>query len=157
MKNYIIGILVLFAVIGYLRTSNNTSTITHEVPTTYEQTVQPLQQKVQQSKPKPKTHTIFRNGQQAKGVGTVIRTLSDDIQGSRHQRFIIKLSSGKTLLIAHNIDLAPRISYLKVGDSVEFYGVYENNSKGGVIHWTHHDPHNRHLAGWLRHKGRTYQ
>ena len=89
--------------------------------------------------------------------GTVIRILDDDNNGSRHQRFIIKLSSGQTLLIAHNIDIAPRINNLSMGDSVSFLGQYEANSKGGVIHWTHRDPKGLHAAGWLNHKGQVYQ
>lgn len=94
---------------------------------------------------------------QVAGKGTVIKVLADDLQGSRHQRFIVRLDSGQTLLIAHNIDLAPRVSGLRPGDSVEFYGEYEWNSKGGVIHWTHHDPDGGHPAGWLKHNGKTYQ
>lgn len=99
----------------------------------------------------------WRPGQQVQGSGRVTRILSDDNDGSRHQRFILQLSSGQTLLIAHNIDLAPRVSSLKAGDTVQFYGVYEPNSQGGVIHWTHHDPQGRHVAGWLEHNGRRYQ
>jgi hypothetical protein len=91
------------------------------------------------------------------GRGTVIRILPDDNDGSRHQRFILQLDSGHTLLVAHNIDLAPRIPDLKVGDVVEFSGEYEWNPQGGVIHWTHHDPQGRHPAGWLRYQGKTYQ
>jgi hypothetical protein len=36
---------------------------------------------------------------------------------------------------------------------------YKNkwNPQGGVIHWTHHDPAGRHLSGWVKHNGRTYQ
>ncbi len=104
--------------------------------------------------------TAFRNQQsdvQVEGVGVVTRILSDDNKGSRHQRFIIRLLSGQTLLIAHNIDLAPRIRSLKEGDTVGFYGEYEWNSKGGVVHWTHHDPRGRHVDGWLKHNGRVYQ
>ena len=67
------------------------------------------------------------------------------------------MSNGQTLLVAHNIDLAPRIEGLRTGDTVEFYGEYEWNPKGGVIHWTHHAPNNDHVGGWLRHAGRTYQ
>ena len=98
-----------------------------------------------------------KSGIQVEGEGIVIKILPDDNDGSRHQRFILRLDSGQTLLIAHNIDLAPRVSSLSEGDSVAFYGVYEWNSKGGVIHWTHHDPNGRHVAGWLQHKGKTYQ
>jgi hypothetical protein len=98
-----------------------------------------------------------RSGVQTQGKGVVIKILPDDNQGSRHQRFIVKLRSGQTLLIAHNIDLAPRLSTLRKGDTVAFYGEYEWNPKGGVIHWTHHDPSGRHEPGWLKHNGRTYQ
>ncbi|QYJ95603.1 DUF3465 domain-containing protein [Shewanella spartinae] len=98
-----------------------------------------------------------QSGVQIQGEGEVIRLLSDDTKGSRHQRFILRLASGQTLLVAHNIDLAPRIADLKVGDSVGFFGEYEWNARGGVIHWTHHDPRGRHPAGWLSHGGRKYQ
>lgn len=98
-----------------------------------------------------------KSGVQVNGEGVVSRLLADDNDGSRHQRFILTLPSGQTLLVAHNIDLAPRIASLKSGDSVSFNGVYEWNAKGGVIHWTHNDPSGRHEAGWLRHAGQTYQ
>ena len=94
---------------------------------------------------------------QVKGSGIVIRTLADDKKGSQHQRFLVKLSSGNTILIAHNIDLAPRINALREGDIIEFYGEYEWNEKGGVVHWTHRDPRGNHESGWLKHKGSTYQ
>lgn len=103
------------------------------------------------------TTTALVSGTQAQGSGIVVRVLSDDNDGSRHQRFILKLNSGRTLLVAHNIDLAPRISGLRQGDTVEFNGEYESNSQGGVIHWTHRDPSGGHVDGWLKHDGRTYQ
>lgn len=104
--------------------------------------------------------TAYNNKQsdvQVLGRGTVMRTLPDDNDGSRHQRFILELDNGQSVLIAHNIDLAPRISGLNRGDTVEFFGEYEWNSKGGVIHWTHDDPNHRHIDGWLKHRGRIYQ
>ena len=98
-----------------------------------------------------------QSGVQVMGEGVVQTLLSDDNQGSRHQRFILRLASGQTVLVAHNIDLAARIASIRTGDTVEFHGVYEWNDKGGVVHWTHHDPAGRHIAGWLKHGGRTYQ
>lgn len=104
--------------------------------------------------------SAYKNRQhdlQVQGSGVVIKILRDDLKGSKHQRFIIKLRNGQTLLIAHNIDLSPRVANLKQGDRVAFYGEYEWNPKGGVIHWTHHDPQRRHLAGWLKCNGKKYQ
>ncbi len=97
------------------------------------------------------------SGLQVTGTGTVTRVLPDDNDGGRHQRFIVELSSGQTLLIAHNIDAAPRIDSLIPGDAVEFSGVYEWNDEGGVVHWTHHDPDGVHQPGWLKHDGALYQ
>ena len=94
---------------------------------------------------------------QVRSTGVVIKLLPDDNSGSRHQKFILKLARGHTVLVAHNIDLAPRITSIKNGDSVEFYGEYEWNSKGGVVHWTHQDPSGKHQDGWLRHNGTLYE
>ncbi len=91
------------------------------------------------------------------GSGKVTRVLADDNDGSRHQRFILELSDGHTVLIAHNIDLAPRLDDLRRGDRVAFKGVYEWNDRGGVVHWTHHDPQGRRAGGWLEHDGRRYE
>ena len=94
---------------------------------------------------------------QVEGQGTVERVLSDDNEGGRHQRFILRLKTGQTVLIAHNIEFAARIPSLNVGDTVAFSGEYEWSPKGGVVHWTHDDPNGRHQAGWLQHNGRSFQ
>jgi Protein of unknown function (DUF3465) len=98
-----------------------------------------------------------RSDLQILGSGTVIKVLPDDVIGDKHQKFLLKLSATQTLLIAHNIDIAARIANLKEGDKVEFYGEYEWNERGGLIHWTHHDPEGRHVDGWLKHQGKIYQ
>lgn len=94
---------------------------------------------------------------QVQGEGEVIKILADDNQGSKHQRFIVRAPEGFTVLVAHNIDLAPRVEKLAVGDKISFFGEYVWNEKGGVMHWTHSDPRGRHIAGWLKHSGVTYQ
>ena len=98
-----------------------------------------------------------RSGEMVEGVGTVERVLRDDDDGSRHQRFIVRLVSGQTLLVSHNIDLAARIANLEEGDEVMFRGQYEWNDRGGVLHWTHHDPDGHRQGGWLEHEGATYR
>src|SRR5262245_16583009 len=62
---------------------------------------------------------------EVEGRSKVKKILSDDNEGSRHQRFVLQLDSGQTLLVTHNIDIAPRIPDLREGDEVEFRGVYE--------------------------------
>ncbi len=89
--------------------------------------------------------------------GVVKKILKDDQEGAAHQRFIVELSNGHTVLIAHNLDLASRVTKLDVGDAVSFKGEYEWNNQGGVVHWTHHDPAGKHPGGWVKHEGMTYQ
>lgn len=88
--------------------------------------------------------------------GTVDRTLADDNDGSRHQRFILRLDSGRTVLVAHNIDLAERVP-LGENDRVTLRGEYEWSSQGGTVHWTHHDPKQWREGGWIEHNGTRYQ
>ena len=101
-------------------------------------------------------HADHQSGLWVEAGGEVQRVLADDNEGSRHQRFIVRLSNDHTLLIAHNIDLAQRVP-LEQGDRVDFRGEYEWNERGGVVHWTHHDPRNRHGGGWVEHQGTRYR
>lgn len=143
IKKFLIPVLVVFFILGYLQEQDFLF-------------------------PGPEPSAIDNSGIQAayenkqsdvqvKGKGTVTRILRDDLEGSRHQKFILKLDSGQTLLVSHNIDLAPRLDQLRTGDTVEFFGEYEWNPNGGVVHWTHHDPRGRHVSGWLKYRGKTYQ
>jgi len=88
--------------------------------------------------------------------GTVIKRLKDDREGSQHQRFLIRVAPDITLLVSHNIDLAPRVP-LQRGDTIQLRGVYEWNNKGGLLHWTHHDPGGKKKGGWIKLNGRVYR
>lgn len=94
---------------------------------------------------------------QVEGEGTISKLLPDDMSGARHQKMIVVLNSGQTILIAHNIDLAEKIDSIRLGDLIAFNGEYEWNEKGGLVHWTHLDPKGNHIAGWLNYNGKIYQ
>ena len=95
-------------------------------------------------------------GRWIEDTGFVVRLLSDDDDGSRHQRFIVELKQRQSLLMAHNIDLAPRVP-VGLSDRVRFRGVYEWNDLGGLVHWTHHDPLGEEDGGYIRYRARTYE
>lgn len=54
-----------------------------------------------------------RSNIQVQSRGLIKAILRDDNNGSRHQKIILELSTGQTVLVAYNIDLAPRIESLK--------------------------------------------
>lgn len=89
--------------------------------------------------------------------GVITKILSDDTVGGRHQRFIIQMTNSQTLLIAHNIDIAPRVSGINIGSIIYAHGEYVWNSQGGLVHWTHHDPDGVHENGWIIFEGTKYQ
>ena len=100
-----------------------------------------------------------RSGQMVEFKARIVKILTDDNDGARHQRFILAIdhtpSPTDSILIAHNIDLAPRVP-IETGDTVTVYGQYEWNERGGVVHWTHHDPGGRHADGWIEHDDQRY-
>ena len=100
-----------------------------------------------------------RSGQMVELNARVVKLLDDDNDGSRHQRFLLAIdytpSPIQTVLVAHNIDLAPRVP-LTEGSVIRIYGQYEWNDRGGVLHWTHHDPGGRHAEGWIELDGTVY-
>ncbi len=113
-----------------------------------------------QIKPQVEVVKKSQSDTQVRGCAVVIKVLPDDTKGHKHQKMIVKLtnvSPKRTVLIAHNIDLAPRVKDLTEGDKIRFYGEYEYNDRGGVVHWTHHDPAGRHQNGWIERQGKRYQ
>jgi len=104
-----------------------------------------------------KAYHSHTSGIMVTAEGSVERTLADDTSGDRHQRFIVRLPSGITVLVAHNIDAAPRVPGVAVGGAVKLHGQYEWTDKGGTIHWTHRDYRGSHEAGWIEYKGIRYE
>ena len=90
-------------------------------------------------------------------AATIAKVLPDDLRGTRHQRLLVRLSSGATVLIAHNIDLASPIADPQPGEAITFKGEYVWNARGGVVHWTHHDPRGHQAAGWIDYHGHRYE
>jgi hypothetical protein len=101
--------------------------------------------------------TNRRTGITVQHWGTVERTMSDD-QGAagKLQKFVLALENRHTLLVAHDVDVAPRVP-LAIGDRVEFRGRYDWNGAGGLIYRTHHDPQMIFEDGWIRHNGKVYR
>jgi hypothetical protein len=88
---------------------------------------------------------------------TVVQVLPDRVSASGiHEQFIVRLTSGDlTLLVEHNLSIAPRAP-VAVGDHVIVHGEYIWNAQGGLIHFTHHDPQGRHEGGFIEENGSTY-
>jgi hypothetical protein len=86
----------------------------------------------------------------------VVKALPDDEHPPRHQRFLVRVADLPTILVAHNVDLAPRVPIV-VDDEIEIRGEFEWNDKGGVLHWTHRDPQGRKPGGWIRRRGVAYE
>lgn len=86
----------------------------------------------------------------------VVKLLPDDTETPKHQKFLVEVVSGDTLLVAHNIDTAPRVP-LKVGQSIVIRGRYEWSDKGGLLHFTHRDSDKGRPRGWIEAGGRRYE
>jgi hypothetical protein len=86
----------------------------------------------------------------------VFKLLPDDTEGIPHERFLLRLANGTTVLVAHDTAMAPRVP-LNVGDLITVHGEYIWNERGGVIHWTHHSDNGRHEGGWIDFNGQRYQ
>lgn len=89
-------------------------------------------------------------------TGRVTRLLPPDNDGKPHQRFVVELDSRRTLLVAHNLSVSQPVP-LRRGDRVRVHGEYEWNDRGGLIHWTHHDPEGWREGGWIEHDGRRFE
>lgn len=88
--------------------------------------------------------------------GVVTRLIPDDPEIERHQRMIVDIGAGRTLLVTHNLDVSRRVP-AGLGDRVEVRGMFEWNDRGGLLHWTHDDPFTGESAGYIRLRGACYR
>jgi len=86
----------------------------------------------------------------------VRKLLREDDEGLPHQKFLISLSNGTTILIAHDLKMADHVP-IQPGDIVRIHGEYIWNPRGGLIHWTHHTDTPYHEGGWIELNGRRYE
>jgi hypothetical protein len=86
----------------------------------------------------------------------VKKILPDDTKGLPHQRLILAVENGSTVLLAHDIKYAPKVP-VQVGDMLVVKGEYIWNRKGGVVHWTHHSDSPRHEGGYIEFGGQKYE
>ena len=100
---------------------------------------------------------IYPNHSRIEAEGEVAVILAYDPADSRYQKFMVRLKTGKLLLISHDTASAPRIEKLKLGDRIAFCGEYSQSLNGEEVSWTHKDRDGQHEAGWLKHNGKTYQ
>ncbi len=89
-------------------------------------------------------------------IAQVIRLLPTDENGLRHQKFLIRLTNGTTVLVANDLSMGQQVP-LNPGDIVEIKGEFIWTRRGGVLHWTHHTDEASHPGGWIRLGNQTYQ
>ncbi len=79
-------------------------------------------------------------------------------ESGTHEHFDVRISSGaaeQDILVADNVSIGAAAP-VRTGDTVIVKGVLEVDPTGPVIHWTHHDPANRHVAGFVLLDGKMY-
>jgi hypothetical protein len=86
---------------------------------------------------------------------TVTKLLPDDNSGLRHQKWIVALANGSSIMGVYNIDMGERIP-LKVGDVINMGGQYIWENGGGLLHWLHADPQGRRPDGYVEVNGVRY-
>ena len=141
--------VVCFAIYHYFKPASapNTPTVkpTDQTETAYQQATEQIRSA--RLNPNAKFRTIIK--------GEVLKLLPDDNAGVRHQRFLVKLAPDVVVLIAHNLDLAKRVP-AQIHQPIIINGEFVANDKGGMMHWTHHDPQGG-QGGWIDYREQRYQ
>lgn len=93
--------------------------------------------------------------------GTVARILGTrQGRSGAHEGFLLHLRGagghGLSVRVETNVDITGAIP-LEPGESVEVRGEYIYDPRGGIIHYTHHDPAGRHESGYVEAGGDLYR
>lgn len=99
---------------------------------------------------------LFARHSHVESVGQVVMLIVPEASSSGCQKFVIKLATGDLVLVNHNIEKAPPVEDLKLGDTVAFAGEYTTGLNGDEVTKTYADPTGAGQAGWIRHNGRVY-
>jgi hypothetical protein len=107
----------------------------------------------------PKTEVTV----QAK-VDKILPDFDNPRNGLVHEQFLIKMSDGTDVFVAHDLNYAPRVP-LQVGEDIKLKGEWipTNENHGGVdtigvLHWTHHsEDEHRHQSGYIEAGGQHYE
>jgi hypothetical protein len=91
--------------------------------------------------------------------GTVLGVLgTNEGPSGEHEGFLLGLKQDCDLMlrVETNVDITGPVP-VQDGQVVTVKGQFEDDAEGGVIHWTHHDPSGRHVAGYVEIAGKLYQ
>lgn len=89
------------------------------------------------------------------GNVVVTKLLPDDNNGLKHQKWMVRLSNGKTMQAVYNSDMCPRVP-LRTGDVIAIGGQFIWTKGGALIHWLHHDPRGQRPDGYVYVNGKYY-
>jgi hypothetical protein len=90
--------------------------------------------------------------------GTIVDVLGEsEGRGGEHEGYLLKLDGDCDLLlrVETNLSITGPIP-IRRREQVIVKGEYEYDAEGGVLHWTHHDPSARHVAGYVVIDNHTY-
>lgn len=87
-------------------------------------------------------------------TGTISEIKREDHSGLAHQKYEMKVDKDITLQIVSNLEFG-RIP-LVVGKITTVCGEFLRIGKGGMVHWTHFDPHGPHADGFTVMDGVLY-
>jgi hypothetical protein len=72
-----------------------------------------------------------------------------------HEAFTAQTGAGPVEVV-DNVGIAPRCP-VQIGDHIEVCGeMVHDRGRPPIVHWTHHDPDNRHPDGFIRLHDRVY-